>query len=42
MIDEMLSKDTAGKSYSVNINVSDMVYHRLDSSIHYALEAEES
>lgn len=38
MIDEMLSKDTAGKSYSVNINVSDMVYHRLDSSIHYAQE----
>lgn len=36
IIGEMMSKDTLGNSYSVDINVSQMIYHDLNSSIHYA------
>jgi hypothetical protein len=38
IIGEMLSKDTLGNSYSVDINVSQMIYHDLNSSIHYAAD----
>lgn len=35
-LNEMMSRDEEGESYSVEVDVSQLIFHDIDSSIHYA------